>query len=309
MARLSLSALANEIGGPNDVDRSAIEKFLAEQGFIVDIRTPTEYGLNNGISIKQGENGGSWPVYDESIQDLVRKNIPNLPKTLKPKKYVEMVKPQAKKNILHTRYPYLGLPDEFVVIDTETTGVKDTDEVVELSVVSSHGEVLYHSYYYPDVEVNPFAAKVNHLSKEKLAGNPKFSAEEAQKIVSAINGLPIVGHNISFDARMIVQTAEHYKLGGITAVIVSLATNIYDTMSIAKKHMKADSYALNNLTTMVGITREETHDSTGDCLMTLEFIDRLEDVLKIRNEYGFIKGKGRVAPAQENGSMDEIERD
>lgn len=309
MAKLSLSALANEIGAPYGISRLTIEQFLVKQGFIVDIRTPTEYGLANGVSIKQGENGGSWPVYDESIQDLVRENVPNLPKALKPQKYVEMVKPQAKKDMVHTRYPYLGLPDEFVIIDTETTGVKDTDEVVELSVVSSHGKVLYHSYYYPDAEVNPFAAKVNHLSKEKLAGNPKFSAEEAQKIVSAINGLPVVGHNISFDARMIVQTAEHYKLGGITAVIVSLATNVYDTMSIAKKHMKADSYALNNLTTMVGITREETHDSTGDCLMTLEFINRLEDVLKIRNEYGFIKNKGRAVPTRENGSVDEIERD
>lgn len=309
MALLSLSALAKEIGGPNDVDRSAIEKFLAEQGLIVDIRTPTAYGLNNGISIKQGENGGSWPVYDESIQDLVRKNIPNLPKTLKVQKHVERVKPQAKKDMTCARYPYLGLPDEFVVIDTETTGIKDTDEVVELSVISSHGEILYHSYYYPDVEVNPFAAKVNHLSKEKLAGNPKFSAEEVQKIVSAINGLPVVGHNISFDARMIVQTAEHYNLSGITAVIVSLTANTYDTMSIAKKHMKADSYSLNNLTTMVGITREETHDSTGDCLMTLEFINRLEDVLKIKNEYGFIKSKGSPCLTQENSSVDEIELD
>lgn len=83
--KLSLSVLTNRIAAPYGITRVTVERFLAKQGFIVNLRTPTVYGLSNGVSICSDGNGGEWLVYDTNIQNLVRDNIPNLPKTGKKK--------------------------------------------------------------------------------------------------------------------------------------------------------------------------------------------------------------------------------
>ena len=203
---------------------------LIERGYIVDVHTPTAYGLKHGISVaqKEGSPADKWLVYDNRIQqyyiehihDIRDKNhvtasIQNRPVTsgrpgdadlhdpgflqwyqsLKPipktsktdtnparisssptamkefrdqidaalsatisnvkgnSKYPAIQEIRNKYNLTDNveRYPITGeyfpndliMPKDFVVIDTETTGMKATDEVIELSVVSKEGKELY----------------------------------------------------------------------------------------------------------------------------------------------------------------------
>lgn len=48
---------------------------------------------------------------------------------------------------------------------------------------------------------------------------------------------------------------------------------------LQKKHIDTKSYSLENLAYMVGITRAESHRAADDCIMTLEFLNRLEIIL------------------------------
>ncbi len=290
-APISLTAMANNFKD-DDVSRDMLLKTLICQKFITDIKTVTDLGKEQGIEYASNEQGQTWPVYGKAIQERLSRNIPWMLQhypydrlSLKPQT-PEPVRKTTNYETTNDTYKYFGLTD-FVIIDTETTGLKDEDEVVELSVVSNTGDELYHSYFYPTKEVDPGAAKVNHLSKSKLEGNPKLDEAEWKKISAAIDGKCIVGHNIPFDVRLTLQTLA--KNGVDVESAKKTLGNIVDTMDIAKKFISSKSYSLNNLTTLIGITREEQHDSTDDCRMTLEFIKRLDDILVVKNEYNFIK--------------------
>lgn len=282
--KVSLTAMASrykECG----VNRDMILQALIDSGMVEDIRTITEKGKEAGIEYCFAKNGSGakWPVYSVKIQNMVNNSVDKIKE-----KYAHLSENKEKegKKAKHSgKYKYLGLED-FVVIDTETTGLDKDDEIIELSVVSSEKEELYHSTFMPEKDINPFAAKVNHFSKEKLKGSPVF-CDEWENIRKVVNGRRVLGHNIQFDKRLVIQTLEKYGMDPKEGE--ELFRQTYDSKDIAKKHIRSKSYSLNNLTTLIGITREEQHNSTDDCVMTIEFLERLEDILQIKNDYTFVK--------------------
>ncbi len=280
----------------DDVSYEMLLKTLVNQQFLDDENNVTNKGLTAGIMYHldlESEQIKS-PLFSPAFQQRMASNIkwmiihfPDERLSLKnpaQEKPVEVTPLSDSEPVKPCAYKYLCL-DNFVILDTETTGLNNDDEVCELGIIDSDGNVLFHSYYYPEKEVDPGAAKVNHLSKEKLAKYGKLNAEEWDKIVKAIGGKVIVGHNIPYDVRLITQSL---KKNGYDGPLDAL-NNTVDTIAIAKRHIKSKSYSLNNLTTLIGITREEQHDAVDDCRMTLEFINRLEDILKIKAEYSFIR--------------------
>lgn len=281
-----------------EITRGQILQYLQKQGFIIDIHTPTEYGLQNGVSIKTYENK-SWPVYDESIQRLVANSLDYIKETFpienegnkKEEKKIEKVLLTEEELKAPYIRKYCGIFKDFVILDTETTGLENDDEVVQIGIIDSNGNSLMLRYFYPEKEVNPFAAKVNHLNKKILKDfsyEQKFDDKFWYMIKEIIGDRMIIGHNIGFDKRMIAQTLQ--KNGyDLEKEVEELFQDCFDTKPMAKRLLQSSSYSLNNLTTLVGITREEQHDALDDCLMTLEFINRLEDILVIKNEYDFVK--------------------
>lgn len=167
----------------------------------------------------------------------------------------------------------------FVVLDTETTGMNARDEVIELAVVGMDGSVLYDSTFSPTVMVSPGAAAVNHLNNELLYYSPNF-ADEWQKIKASIGDKTILGHNLAFDKTMVRQTAQRYGINPNESD--ELFKDYYDSWRIAKKYIDTKSYSLENLSHLLGIKRKETHRACDDCIMTLEFLNRLEYLLKNR---------------------------
>lgn len=57
------------------VKRDQIISFLVDNGYIVDIKTVTELGLEKGIQYKYSDTGSKWPVYDKRIQQYILNNI------------------------------------------------------------------------------------------------------------------------------------------------------------------------------------------------------------------------------------------
>ena len=274
---------------------------LIDSGLMENATHITEKGFSNGIIYdeKSYVKNKTIPIYPETIQKVLATNLEwflNTYENLKAPVYkkLESALNVDKQFLNHTiqtetdkepEFPYLGISN-FVVLDTETTGLQESDEVVELAITDACGKTLYSQRFYPDKEVDLGAQKVNHLSKKVLEGNPKFSAEHWDTIKRVISDRKILGHNISFDKRLIAQTLTRYGVANDTDVVFA---GMYDSKTIAKKWMSAKSYALNKLTTQIGIEREELHEAADDCRMTVEFLIRLEDIIRIKKDYDFIK--------------------
>ena len=64
------------------------------------------------------------------------------------------------------RFVELTGQDDWLVLDTETTGLDNHDEVISVAVVSAGGEVLFHSLVRPTVRIHPRASAVNGITDE-----------------------------------------------------------------------------------------------------------------------------------------------
>lgn len=162
----------------------------------------------------------------------------------------------------------------FIVLDTETTGLGDLDEIIELGIIDNNGNVLYESTFKTDNIITDEARSVNHITDEELSKSPLF-CNEWVKIKSIIGDNIVVGHNISFDQRLLSQTLYKYHLEDFKF------KRTIDTYTMAKNklrngrlNMNIKSYSLNNLAKLFDL-KEEEHRATSDCFLTLELLNKL----------------------------------
>lgn len=99
------------------------------------------------------------------------------------------------------------LNGDYVFADTETTGVTNKDQVVELAFADNTGKMVYHSYFKPTVPMNPEATAVSGITNEMLADKPSMK-EEWEHIKKVLNGRKFVFYNLGFDERMYRKTCE-----------------------------------------------------------------------------------------------------
>lgn len=90
---------------------------------------------------------------------------------------------------------------KFLFIDTETTGVKVEDEILEVSVVDAAGEVIFTSLVKPTGKTEWAEAQAIHgISPEEVANAPAIG-ELVETIRAVCEGATVVMYNAKFDSR------------------------------------------------------------------------------------------------------------
>ncbi|MGB3484163.1 MAG: exonuclease domain-containing protein [Mycobacterium sp.] len=98
----------------------------------------------------------------------------------------------------------IGRDGRVAVIDVETTGVYNTDRIVEIAVLTIDCDGRVHDEFetlvHPMRDVGP--TWIHGVDAGMLRGAPTF-ADVAHHVASRLDGAVIVGHNVRFDMRMI----------------------------------------------------------------------------------------------------------
>ena len=188
------------------------------------------------------------------------------------------------------KYSKLDVEDDFVILDTETTGLREDDEVIEVAVIDRLGTEIFHSMFHPEQYIQEGASKVTGIYNKDLESEPYFK-DCYQQLLEAIGNRKIVAYNTDYDRRLLIQTAARY---GIDVSLFEKAfEGSYDAMDFARKYLNSSSYSLLNVCSMLGITKSQTHRASYDCLMVLEmmialetrtFISRPEAEEKLKND-------------------------
>lgn len=101
-------------------------------------------------------------------------------------------------------------PDDWVILDTETTGLGKTDEIIELAIIDGYGNVLLDTLVNPKKrKISEQAAAIHGIDKEMLKDAPRFP-EVLPKIQAAIRGRDLLIYNAEYDIRLLSQTAGKY---------------------------------------------------------------------------------------------------
>lgn len=94
---------------------------------------------------------------------------------------------------------------DFVVLDTETTGLSPKGEkVVEVAAVKVKDgeETRFHSLINPERHIPGRASSVHGIHDEDVKDAPTF-AQILPDLTDFLEGLPVVGHNVNFDLRFL----------------------------------------------------------------------------------------------------------
>jgi DNA polymerase III subunit epsilon len=102
--------------------------------------------------------------------------------------------------------------DDVLILDTETNGVGQTSEVIEVSVINTKGEVLLDTLLKPKIMMmNPFAERVHGINLRMLTNAPHWT-EVFPELKALADRRTILAWNASFDAGVLAQTSSLWEL-------------------------------------------------------------------------------------------------
>ncbi len=194
-------------------------------------------------------------------------------------------KPQDRDLIIDWARERLSKKD-FVILDTETTGTSENDEVIQIGIIGPNGEFLIDSLVKPETPrtMPAKAQEVHGISMEMLENAPTMF-ELATDIMNAIAGRSVICYNDSFDMRLIEQTDAKYKITerGRNMQMQSRCAMIAYSQFIGQKSKYSNEYAWQKLPRPV----VQSHRAVDDCKLTLDLIHEISDILRSTEPAGF----------------------
>lgn len=163
-----------------------------------------------------------------------------------------------------------------VFLDTETTGLDTTAEVLEISVVDWNGNVLLDTLVKPKGLISHAATAIHGITAEMVANAPTWP-EVLPQLQQVLAGKMGVTYNASFDLRMMLQSSEVWGLnpepcfGAKTFFCAMLEyshwRSIPDVFRKRSKWLK-----LEEACRYEGVTLLNAHRALADCYMTLNLV-------------------------------------
>jgi DNA polymerase-3 subunit epsilon len=98
-----------------------------------------------------------------------------------------------------------------VYLDTETTGLEPTDEIVDIAIINFDGNVLLDSLVRPKIMIPYGATKVHQITDGMVASAPTW-AELWPKLVEILSGRVVGIYNAAFDTRLMKQSTQKSQI-------------------------------------------------------------------------------------------------
>ena len=193
------------------------------------------------------------------------------------------------------------IDDNFIIFDTETTGIGEEDEIVEMGIIDCKGNVLYEGMFRPERGMSIGATRLNGITDSMLVREPLF-ADEFPKIVAALNGAGVIAFNESFDRKMVYQTAEKYGLD--TSALDRIFSNAYCAQKLYDQYIGYTKTKLELACETEGVQRVQNHRATDDCVMTLDLLRCIADKERTPDYDKYCKVRARAT----GKSVEEVSR-
>jgi DNA polymerase III subunit epsilon len=160
-----------------------------------------------------------------------------------------------------------------VILDTETTGLDDAAQIVEVSAIDCTGTVLIDTLVKPIGRIPSEAVRIHGITDSAVDHAPAWSVVLPQ-LAEIVRNRPLVIYNAGYDVRLIQQTSERYALPEIEPHSIGCAMMLYaeywgvwDDHRHSWKWQKLSAAAIQQRVPAVG-----AHRALADCRMTLGVI-------------------------------------
>lgn len=166
---------------------------------------------------------------------------------------------------------------DFVVLDTETTGIH-VGEIVQIGVVDAAGEVLLDTLVKPTGRIPYETTRIHGITDSMVSDAPGW-ADITGQVESILRGRHVVVYNAIFDRKMMHQSAQCCGLPKTDWKTFSTwwcAMEAFAQEYAGGGYGYRSRYARNQKLTMAarhyGIPVRNAHSALGDALMTLAVV-------------------------------------
>ncbi len=160
---------------------------------------------------------------------------------------------------------------EWILIDTETTGLVAPIYVIEIAAQRMRGwdpvGERFHCYLDHGVRVPPEATAVNHITTEFLRSNGSPPLEAHAAYADYVGDRPVASHSLSYDWDRCLRP-ERERLRQRPA-----GTRGFCTMLLSRRVLpEARSVSLDVLRVQLGISSSGAHSASGDVDTVLDLV-------------------------------------
>ena len=156
---------------------------------------------------------------------------------------------------------------DWVILDTETTGTSDRDEIVQVAILSCDGKALLDTLVRPTQPIPTEATAIHGITNEDVEDAPSFP-EVYAKIERIIRGQRIVIYNAQFDIRLIRQSLTKYSLFPTELDVDSVDCAMLMYSAWVGELWPYGGYKWQKL-------ESGDHTALGDCRATLDLIRKM----------------------------------
>lgn len=163
-----------------------------------------------------------------------------------------------------------------IVIDLETTGVTENDEVLQISIIDEDGKILLNQYCRPENKTEwPMAEKINGISFEMVKDKPTLK-ELLSVVENIINSSSlIIGYNVDFDLGFLKRIQTNIQWSNIiTFDVMKAFAEIYKE---PKRYGRGYKYQKLSKCASYYKYKFKAHDSLEDCKATLHCYKKITE--------------------------------
>lgn len=160
--------------------------------------------------------------------------------------------------------------DDWILVDTETTGFDGAAEVIDLAVLDRRGTVLLETLLRPGRPIPYAASRVHGLYDRDLQHAPTF-AEIWPQLRALLSGRTLVAYNVEFDARLLKQTAQRHGCVAHLDKRDCVMRRYVEFRRALRPHESRRSYSLEDACAHHGIP-PGGHRALADCRVTHRLI-------------------------------------
>lgn len=174
-----------------------------------------------------------------------------------------------------------NLPQEYVIIDVETTGLSAVDdEIIEIGALKVVDDIVQESIQVlvnSNIELPKNVTALTGITDSQLKMQGKPLSEAMVEFLAFVGEKTIVSHNVSFDYSFLCVACEK---SGLPMFI----NRSVDTLTLARRLIKGvKNYQLETLLDYFQIVHGDMHRSLEDCMGTLKLYEKLTKILKSEN--------------------------
>lgn len=169
--------------------------------------------------------------------------------------------------------------DNFVILDTETTGLHD-GEICQIAIIDHKWTTLLDQLVKPTRPIPPDAQRIHGISNDQVNDAPGW-ADVAPRVKDILTGKDVIVYNAVYDRKMMHKSADY---AGMEKIDWKALSPWYCAMEAYAEfygdwnayHQSYRWQRLSFAAQQCGVEVKNAHNALGDCLMTLGVVRHMQ---------------------------------